>query len=318
MRRLHGILIALCVLNVPVLAQTNSHGALHQALLMESRGEFEAASETVTHAINSGQLRGGELGNAYSMLAIAWQAEGHLSEAQSAFHHSLDILQPDREHTQDYAAALENCGGFYVDLGQLDLGAAMWVKAFHLRQQIADPEGLTLSLVRMTELALARQQLGEARKYLRRAMHEARIAPDLLDQDRALLAEMQGWVALTEHHDREATAAYQQALDLVENSLGPQHWLTGWEYMLRGTAYARAGNLSSAESDMQRGLRILGNALGQRNPKYFISEIAYARVLERMGSRVEAAELRSAAEKAGQEYYGGRCPGCTINIAAFR
>jgi tetratricopeptide (TPR) repeat protein len=318
MRRLHGTLIILGLLAAPLLSQTHPSELLREALLAEDRGEFEAADQIVRVTIGTGQLSGAELGRAYSILGVACQEEGHLSEAQLAFDRSLRMLEPDSAHIEDYAAALENYGGFYADMGQVDVAATMWGKAFHLRERVGDPTGLTLSLVRLTELALGRRQLREARRYLRQAMNEAMLATDLGDQDRALLAEMQGWLAIAEHHASKAIFWYQRALDLVENRFGRQHWLTGWEYMLRGTAYARSGDLNNASADMRTALAILEPALGRNNPKYFASAIAYSRVLDRIGLRVEAAQMRAQAEKASQEYYAGQCPGCTINTAAFR
>ncbi len=69
---------------------------------------------------------------------------------------------------------------------------------------------------------------------------------------------------------------------------------------------------------MQTGLHILDHALGQKNPKYFAAELAYAKVLDRCGLHAEAAQMRAAGEKGSKDYYGGQCAGCTINAAAFR
>jgi hypothetical protein len=88
--------------------------------------------------------------------------------------------------------------------------------------------------------------------------------------------------------------------------------------MLLGRAYADSGDLRSAQANMQTGLTILDHALGQKNPKYFAAEMAYSRVLDQLGSHVEAAQISAAAEKASKDYYGSRCAGCTIDVAAFR
>ena len=79
-----------------------------------------------------------------------------MSDAQIAFDHAVQILEHDREHPEDYASALGNYAGFYSELGQLDVAAPMWRKAFHLRQRIGDHAGIALSLARLAELALAR------------------------------------------------------------------------------------------------------------------------------------------------------------------
>jgi hypothetical protein len=318
MRHLYWILLTLWLLRIPTFGQFNPHKVLQDALVLEDRGSFETAAKVAKAAIDSRQLRGNELGRGYIILAVACQGAGGLANAQIAFEHALQLLEHDREHPEDYASALENYAGFYSELGQLDVAAPMWRKAFHLRQRIGDHTGTALSLTRLAQLALARNRVGEAHQYLQKASDEAKASPDLIDGDKAFFFETQGWLADAEHHAPAAIAAYQHALELVERSRGEQHWLAGWEHMLLGKAYAESGDFRSALANMQTGLSILDHALGQKNPKYFAAELAYSRVLDHFGLHAEAAQMRAAAEKASKDYYGSQCAGCTINVAAFR
>jgi tetratricopeptide (TPR) repeat protein len=317
-RHFHWALFALSLLPAPVLGQANPHTLLHDALVLENRGSFEAAAKAAKLAIDSGQLSGVELGRAYIIFGVACEGEGNLIDTQLAFEHSLRILEKDPGHVEDYASALENYAGFYSDLGQLEIAGRMWLKAFHLRQQVGDHAGLMLSLTHLAQLALARNKVRQACEYLRQASDELKLAHDLVDEDMAVLSETQGWLALTEHHASEAIAAYQHTLELLERSRGHEHWLTGWEHMLRGKAYAQAGDLNRASADMRSGLAILGQTVGKENPRYFVAQIAYAQVLDRMGSHAEAAEMRAMAEKARKDYHGSQCTSCTISVAAFR
>jgi tetratricopeptide (TPR) repeat protein len=318
MRRLYWALLTLWLLHMPAFGQFNPHTALHDALVLENQGSFESASKVAKAVIDSRQLSGNELGRGYIILAVACNGAGDLADAQSAFEHALQVLEHDREHPEDYASALENYAGLYSELGQLDVAAPMWLKALHLRQRIGDHEGTTLSLTRLAELALARNRVRDAHRYLQKASDEAKASPDLIDDGKAFFFETQGWLAIAEHHAPAAVAAYQHALELVERSRGEQHWLAGWDYMLLGTAHAESGDLRSALANMQTGLTILDHALGQKNPKYFAAELACSRVLDQFGSHAEAAQMRAAAEKASKDYYGSQCAGCTINVAAFR
>jgi tetratricopeptide (TPR) repeat protein len=318
MKHLYWALLTLWLLRMPTFGQLNPHTVLHDALVLENRGSFETAAKVAKAAIDSRQLSGNELGRGYIILAVACQGAGDLANAQIAFEHALQVLEHDREHPEDYASALENYAGFYSELGQLQVAAPMWLKAFHLRQRIGDHTGTALSLTCLAGLALARNRIREADQYLQKASDEAKVSPDLIDDDKALFFETQGWLADTEHHAPAAVAAYQHALELVERSRGEQHWLAGWEHMLLGKAYAESGDFRSALANMQTGLTILDHALGQKNPKYFTSELAYSRVLDQFGRHAEAAQMRSAAEKTSKDYYGSKCAGCTINVAAFR
>ena len=313
MRHLYWTLLTLWLLRMPTFGQLNPHTVLHDALVLENRGSFETAAKVAKAAIDSRQLSGDELGRGYIILAVACQGAGDLGNARIAYEHALQILEHDREHPEDYASALENYAGFYSALGQLQIAVPMWRKAFRLRQRIGDHTGTALSLTRLAEVALARNRVREAHRFLQKASNEAKASHDLIDDDRAFFCEIQGWLAITEHHASAAVAAYQQALELVERSRGEQHWLTGWEHMLLGKAYAESGDYGSASANMQTGLTILDHALGQKNLKYLAAELAYSRVLDQFGLRAEAAQMRAAAG-----YYGSQCAGCTINIAGFR
>jgi tetratricopeptide (TPR) repeat protein len=318
MRHGYWILLTVWLLRMPAFGQFNPHTVLHDALVLENRGSFETAAKVAKAAIDSRQLSGNELGKGYIILAVACQGAGDLANAQIAFEHALQVLEHDSGHPEDYASALENYAGFYSELGQLDVAALMWRKALHLHQRMGDHTGTALSLTRLAELALARKRVREAHRYLQKASDEAKASPDLLDDDKAFFLESQGWLAIAEHHAPAAVAAYQQALGLVERSRGEQHWLAGWEHMLLGKAYAESGDFRSALASMQTGLTILDHALGQKNAKYFAAELAYSRVLDQFGLHAEAEPIRAAAEKAGKDYYGSQCAGCTINVAAFR
>jgi hypothetical protein len=318
MRRLHWTLLTLLLLYRPILGQTNPSATLQDALVLENRGSFETAAKVAKAAIDSRQLSDNELGRGYIILAVSCQGAGDLANAQVAFENALKALEHDRAHPADYASALENYAGFYSELGQLDVAEPMWQKALALRQKIGDHAGSALALARLAELALARNQMREAHRYWQKASNEAKASPDLNDDDKAFFFETQGWLAITEHHASAAVAAYRQSLELVKRSRGEQHWLAGWEHMLLGKACAESGDFTGALANMQSGLAILDHALGQKNPKYFAAELAYSRLLDRIGSHAEATQMRAAAEKASKDYYGSQCVGCTINVAAFR
>lgn len=318
MRRFYWILLTLWLLRMSAFGQFNPDALLHDALVLENRGSFETAAKVAKAAIGSRQLSGNELGRGYVILAVASEGAGDLVNAQIAFGRAVQILEHDREHPEDYISALESYAGFYSELGQLDAAAPMWRKALHLRETIGDHEGTALSLTRLAELALARNRVREAHRYLQKASVEAEASSDLTDDDKAFFLETEGWLAISEHHAPTAVAAYQHALDLLEGCRGEQHWLVGREHILLGEAYRESGDLRSALADMQTGLAILDQALGRKSPKYFIAELAYSRVLDKSGSHGEAAQVRAAAEQAGRDYYASHCARCTITAAAFR
>jgi tetratricopeptide (TPR) repeat protein len=318
MRHLKKSLLTLWLACSTLLAQMNPHEPLHQVWLFVQQGQFGKAIDLAKPLIDSNELSGIDLGRACLMLGVAYGGDGKFAEARSALERSLRILNHDREHVTDYAAALDNYAALYNDAGQLDIAGQMWHKALALRQQSGDHTGATRSFINLAGLALAQHRIREANRYLKRANGEMKWSRDLIDDDFATLFETEGWLALAEGNSSMAVAKYQGSLEICKRTRGEQHWLTGWEYMLRGKAYAQSGNMDRALADMRTGVIILDHALGNKNPKYFTAQIAYSQILDRTGSHVEAAQVKAAAEQASQAFYRDQCVGCTINVAAFR
>jgi tetratricopeptide (TPR) repeat protein len=306
------------MLSAQLFAQAPPQQELRDCLLLEKQARFDEAISAGMAAISSGQLTEVELGRGYILVGFAYHQKGNFSDAHAAFEHSLRIFEHDPEHLSDYAAALNDYGALYGDAGQLDVAEAMWGKALHLRQQIGDHAAAMRSLTNLAQAALAQKRLHQAAEYLKKASVELKSARDLTDDDFALFFESQAWLALSEGHSSAAVDDFQRALDICRRTRGEDHWLTGWEYILRGKAYAQSGNLNASLADMREGLIILDRALGRKSLKYLAAQLAYSQILDRSGSHAEAARMRASAELAGKDFFSEQCPSYTISVAGFR
>jgi tetratricopeptide (TPR) repeat protein len=318
MRHLTRVSIIAGLACLSLFAQGELPTQLKQALVLEQQGQFDTAITVISRLLDSGQLTRAEVGRADIMLGFAYRAAGNLAAAQNSFEVSLSIFRRDRQHPDDYASALDNFAGLYGDLGKLGRSGTMLRKALGLRQQIGDRAGAVRSLLNLAGLSMAQKRLRQANEYLERASAEMKIASGLVDDDYALFFETQGYVAMAGGQASAAIAWFQRALDQSQENRGYRHWLTGWELMLRGKAYAQSGDLDRALEDMQKGLAILDHALGRKNPKYLVAQMAYSEVLDRAGAHVQAAQLRASTNQAVRDFYRGQCLGCTINVAGFR
>ena len=291
---------------------------LHDALVLEQQGQFDAAVNAITKNIQSGQLSEVQLGRAQIMLGFAYRSQGNFILAQNAFERAISILKGDPAHPGDYASALENYAGLYADAGELSAAAAMWQKAFRLRRQTGDHAGAARSLLNLAEVGLTHKNVSEAKQYLQGASEEMNLASDLADDDHMFFLETKAWLDMTENHTIAAIAGFQSALELSIKTRSEQHWLTGWEHMLLGRAYFLSGDTRNALLDMREGLAILEHSLGHKSSKYLVSQVAYSQVLDRTGAHAEAARLRAAAEQTRKDLYSTLCAGCTISVAGFR
>jgi tetratricopeptide (TPR) repeat protein len=318
-----GLLLWLALTSVvlvggPVSAQQNPHEQLQRALVLEEQGHFKEAIALAKSVTDLNLVTGVELGRGYIVLGFALRCDGRLTEAQTAFEHALRLLEKAPNNVTDYAAALDGYAALYSETGQPESAMPFWFKALHLREQINDHEGMMRSLTNLAGVAMGQRQVRRAKHYLKRASEEVKLATDLTDDDFAALAETQAWLAMLEGKPTIAVDGYRRALELCEHAHGEQHWLVGWEKVLRGRAYFQSGDMNAGLDDMRAGLAILDHVLGKKNPKYVVAEIAYAQMLDRAGARAEAARLRAAAEQKRRDFSRSQCVGCTIDISSFQ
>jgi hypothetical protein len=143
----------------------------------------------------------------------------------------------------------------------------MWLKALQLRQKSGDHTGVTRSLTNLAGLAIAQNKIHEAKRYLKRATDEMKWTHDLIDDDFAVLFEMEGWLALAEGHPSAAVAEYQRSLEICKRTHGEEHWLTAWEYMLPGKAYKRGPLLPKRAAALWEGTIGLREEPGKQKPR---------------------------------------------------
>lgn len=318
MKPIERLLFTVVLAGAQLWAQVIPQGPLHEAYVFEKQGQFDKAAGIAKELVESGRLSGVELGRAWNVLGVVYTQQGKLMEAQNAFERSLQIFGQEPQFVTDYAAALQNYGELYNDSGQRAIAGKMWRKALDLLRQSGDHAGVARSVTYLAGLALAQNQIASARKYLQSAAEEMKLTHDMIDDDLVFIYETQAWLQRAEGHSSAAVAGYQRSLELCKRIYGEDHWKTGWDYMLRGKAYAQSGDTEKALVDMRDGLVIMEQALGRKNPRYFVAQIAYAAVLDQAGLREQAAQWRAAAEQAQKDFYRSQCVSCTINVAAFR
>lgn len=318
MKHIETVLLTVVLAGSQMLAQVNLQTQLQQACAFEKAGQFDKAIAIAKELTGSGGVSGLDLGRAWIVLGAAYKDQGRFVEGQQAFEQSLQILGRDPRFVADYSDALQIYGDLYTGTAQFDAAAGVWGKALRLRRQSGDHAEATRSLIDLAGLALARNRIHEAKKYLEDAAGEMKLTHALTDDDFAVGYETRAMLALVEGHPAAAVAGYQRALDLSKRNLGERHWITGWDYMLLGKAYSLSGDRDKALVDMREGLGILEQALGRKNPKYFAAQIAYSQALDRAGLREQAAQWRTAGEQGEKDFYRSQCVGCSISVAGFR
>jgi tetratricopeptide (TPR) repeat protein len=302
----------------PLLAQTTPQQRITDAFALEKAGKPAPAIIELRALLDSHSLDAVSSGKAWNILGLAYQDQGEFALSQHAYEQSLRILEVLPNNIRDYSMALDDFGGLYMVTGQYGVADKMRMKALGLYEKVEDHGGAARASCNLASIAFSQKKVVRGSKYLERAVKEARAANDLDNDDRAVIASLQGWQAQFNGDYTVSIANYRQALDLSKQLHGEEHPNTGWGHLLLGGVEAEGGQLTTALKEMKQGIDVLDRALGRQNPRYLMAEIAYSRVLDATGAHSEAAQIRATAEPALRELYRRQCAGCTISTAAFQ
>lgn len=319
-----AILLLPLLLPLGFAAQTNPNQTgdapqtVARAYTLEEQGHVAESVSLVRPLVDSGTLHRAELGRAWTVLGLAYTDQGTFASAQHAFEQAIAILQPLPENVLDYAAALDNFGALYRAMGQLDSSVSLRLKTLHIYEQIGDHSGIARACNNLASLALLQRDMKKGRQYLKRSAEEMKVATALDADDVAAIYSMQAEFAAVNGDTQAAIAGYERALHTWKSAHEENHRNIAWGYMLLGQAYAVAGRVDEATTEMKQGLSILDHLLGRSNPYYLQAEIAYSRLLDETGAHAAAARLRTADQATLKAYYQRQCVGCTISVDALR
>lgn len=314
-----GILsaILLSAASCPLLAQTSPEQQLREAFQMEKENRPVPAITELKALLDSQTLDPPGAGKAWNILGLAYEDLGEFPLSQHAYEESIRILRSDPD-IRNYAMALDDFGGMYVAMGQLDVAEKLKFKALGLYEKVDDHPGIVRASYDLAQIAFSRGKVPAGTKYLERAMKEARMTNDLDNDDWAAIASLQGWLAQMNGKHTMSIAKYKQALELWKELHGEEHPDTGWGLVLVGAAEAEGGQSIAGLAEMKQGVAILARTLGPKNLRYLLVEMTYAHLLDAQGFHAEAEQIKTATEPILQEMYREECAGCTVSATAFR
>ena len=302
----------------PLHAQTTPEQRLLHADLLEREVKPAQAISELKTLIDSKSLDAAGVGKAWNILGLALEDQGDFVASEHAYEQSVHAFESMPNNIKDYATALDTFGGLYVEMSQFEPAEKLRLKALHLYEEIHDHAGAADVYCDLAGAAFSQKKVNEGRGYLKQVQKEMRLTNSLDNNELAMIASMQGWLAKYDGDFVTSASRYQQALDLWRKGHGEEHLFVGWGYTLLGAAHADAGELPTALAEMKRGIAILERTAGTQNPRYLMAEIAYSRVLDETGSHSEAARIKTDAEHQLSAFYSNQCVSCAVSVAALR
>jgi tetratricopeptide (TPR) repeat protein len=317
MRRIYVFVFLACGVSSAIQGQQSAEQQLQQISALEQRGRFDDVPAAVSQLVQSNTLGQDLLGRANLMLWIANQQRGNFKLAQSEYEQTIHSLSNNQACLGDYAAALDNLARLYLDMGEAETALSMEKKILTVYLTLRDHAAIARSYATLADLELNQGHSRKGKEYLSRALQEAKLASNLDEDFLATISSTQAWIAQMDGDPGAAVSGYARAVSLWTKQHGERHMLTGWGYMLLGKSYAQGGEEDLALATMRKGLSILSQTTGSKNPKYLAAEIAYSQVLDKSGAHVEAAHLKDTAEKDLADFYRNECMRCRVSVRHF-
>lgn len=292
-----------------------SQPQLASAFALEYAKQPAAAIAAAQSLIDSRSLTPFDRAQALDLEGISYQDLDEPEKAMHVLEEALHLLGP--RDNKELAAVFNNMANIYGAWGHFTIAEYLYERAFQQAKVAAEHGDMARTANNQASLALAEKRNRAARKYLQRSDHEARQATDLDDDDRAGMASMHGWLAWNKGNATEALKQYRQALELWRRKHGVQHLSTAWGMLLVGQAEAKAGDKDAGLRTMREGLALTAAIEGDKSRHYAAAELAYARLLGRMGNPTQAAVLQQDAQSKLTAFENRSCRDCTISAMAL-
>jgi tetratricopeptide (TPR) repeat protein len=319
MRRIFLLLLTLSILSPAIRSQQSVHQQLDHVFLLEQRGQYDEAIRKLRSLVDAHSDAGiAEMGRAWTLLAVAYEDQGHYQNAQTAFEQALRLFSGDSERLGDYASTLDLFAGLTNLTQGPEIAAKIVTKALKIHERLQDHRAIAMDYLNLAGEEIQTKHVRSAKKRLQQAVFEATLATNFAENDSVVLSDTQGWIANVTGDIKAELAAYLHSMELRRHGQPGDCPPMGWAYLFLGNAYADNKEWDQALTNMRQGLDILTRAIGRGNPQYFAGEALLAKVLDRKGMHDEASHLRKHAENSMKELHRDECSGCTVSVAGLR
>jgi DNA-binding winged helix-turn-helix (wHTH) protein/tetratricopeptide (TPR) repeat protein len=202
---------------------------------------------------------GNRLGAADAMRLIgdSQAAQGHSEQAIATYQQALAILQGLGQEHEKTGAILNNMGGAYINVGQLDRAEQLYRKAEYHFEQAGDKVNTGVALGNVADILYLRGKLPDAAKLYQQVIDNSPCGAGCYAMYR--LADLE----LAQGEAKKAQDLAAQAVDLMRPTHGGYQSLTGAMVVLGGALMAQ-GDLAGARQQYQQTL-VTRQKLGEQD-----------------------------------------------------
>ncbi len=265
----------------------------NRALGLAEAGSMPLALAQVERALPLWESLGdsGQVAFCGYVRALALLAGGESRTGQDELQRAADALELAGKHCAACIATAELALAM-IDDGNQARGSPLAEKTLHTAFRLDDQEAIRTSYRAAIMAAIARKQIGEARRLLAEARNESAPPPDLASFD-----YLEGLAALRAGGLRTASATLAAAAAALTSLKRPH--LAARALVLRAEAQLANGRVRNAEDALNAGARL---AMDNRCEGYLLPIARYARTLT--SKRRELVRLNDAARALLQRFAG--------------
>jgi tetratricopeptide (TPR) repeat protein len=265
--------------------------------------------------IQDGERDGVELlkmGRLWAHLGIDYEDEAEFAKAESAYNHSLRILEALPSGMADYANVLDNLGSMYLMLGNLAEAERCSRNSLSLREWMGDKLQIARGKWHLAEVELGRHRAKEAQQRSLEAYNEmvALKDPETKDQVSALITLT--YAECFQSCADDGVAHAKQSVALARSTTPSDPIMVGQALQALGYADWKAGIKDTPEQEMRESIAIFKKQNGRGRAYALGAMQQYRRYLEATHRGPEAKQVALEEEQLSKQR--GKCPNCTVSV----
>ena len=288
-------------------------GFPRSAQVCEAQSIEQQIAQEIT-LIHDGERDGLEplkMGRLWAHLGIDYEDEAEFTKAESAYNHSLRILETLPSGKADYANVLDNLGSMYLMVGNLAEAERCSRNSLSLRETMGDGLQIARGKWHLAEVELGRHRAKEARQRSLEAYNEmvALKDPETKDQVSALITLT--YAECIQSCADDGVAHAKQSVALARTTTSSDPIMMGQALQALGYADWKAG-IKEAPEQMRSSILIFKEQ-NDRGRTYALGAMQqYRRYLEATHHWVEAKQVALEEEQLSKQR--GKCPNCTVSV----
>ena len=253
-----------------------------------------------------------KMGRLWAHLGIDYEDEAEFTKAESAYNHSLRILEALPAGLADYANVLDNLGSMYLMVGNLAEAERCSRNSLVVRERMGDKLQIARGRWHLAEVELGRRKAKEAQQISLAAYNEMVALNDPETKDLISVLITLAYAECFQSCADGGVAHARQAVALSRGASPADPILIGQALLALGNAEWKAG-VGTAERDMRESIEIF-KAQEARGRVYVLGAMEqYRRYLDAVHRGPEAKQVAQEESQIRDEQSRG-CPNCTVSV----